>query len=225
MRKRLPLAPIVVVLLVVLLVATLVYFNATTSSATGSTSSTTDYPGAIWMPANPNNYSSSNRTEIYWIVMHVAEGSALSAANWFQNPNAKASAHYIVGYDGTIYQSVREKDIAWHAGNRKYNLYAIGIELEGYTYKGDFTDAEYKAAAKLVAYLCKKYNVPIYHPDGVAPADPTQGKGIIGHIQVPDPYNPSIGGGASHHTDPGPYFNWNYFLNLVKQYYYRSEGS
>jgi len=80
-----------------------------------------------------------------------------------------------------------KKNIAWHAGNRKYNLYAIGIELEGYTYKGDFTDAEYKAAAKLVAYLCKKYNVPIYHPDGVAPADPTQGKGIIGHIQVQTP--------------------------------------
>lgn len=187
----------------------------------------TDYGNATWIPANEKNFSPSEREEngikIRWIVIHDIEGSAEAAVRWFQDERAKASAHYVISYDGKVYQMVREKDIAWHAGNWKYNMHSIGIEHAGYADKDMFTDEEYVASAKLVAYLCKKYNIPIVHWEGIAPEDPNNGSGIIGHYQVPDPKNPTLGGGASHHYDPGKYWNWNYFINLVKKYYYSNE--
>jgi N-acetylmuramoyl-L-alanine amidase len=46
------------------------------------------------------------------------------------------SSHYLIGRDGTIYQLVDEKNIAYHAGNSKLpngmsgiNNYSIGIEI------------------------------------------------------------------------------------------------
>src|SRR5439155_775584 len=41
---------------------------------------------------------------------------------------------------------------------------------------------------------------------------------IIGHYQVPDPTDPSLGGGSDHHTDPGPYWKWDYYMRLVRHY-------
>ena len=183
-----------------------------------------DYSHAVWKPAHRDNYTPANRGkgDIRWIVIHDIEGTAEAAIAWFQNPAARASAHYVIAYDGTVYQMVREKDIAWHAGNWEYNKRAIGIELAGYADKNMYTEEEYHACAKLVAYLAKKYGIPIVHPEGIAPADPEEGAGIIGHSQVPDPQDPSQGGGRSHHCDPGKYWNWTKFIGLVKHYYSQS---
>ncbi|TMG33822.1 MAG: N-acetylmuramoyl-L-alanine amidase, partial [Chloroflexi bacterium] len=66
-----------------------------------------DYPSASWIPADPSNYSTANRTHDYpidMIVIHDIEGSAASAIQDFQTPNYAASAHYVVGYDGAITQ-------------------------------------------------------------------------------------------------------------------------
>ncbi|NHV99066.1 MAG: N-acetylmuramoyl-L-alanine amidase [Thaumarchaeota archaeon] len=189
----------------------------------GSKPEATDYPEAAWEPALQSNFSESNREanglKVRWIIIHVVEGDAQAALNWFKDPRAKASSHYIVGYDGMVYQMVKEKDIAWHAGNWAYNEHSIGIEHAGYADRKIFTEEEYKASAKLVAYLLKKYNVSLQHPEGLAPADPTQGSGVIGHNQVPDPSDPSVGGGKSHHYDPGVNWDWKHFMELVKQYY------
>ena len=35
---------------------------------------------------------------------------------------------------------------------------------------------------------------------------------VIGHYQVPDPNNPGQYGGVDHHTDPGPYWDWTYYM-------------
>jgi hypothetical protein len=35
---------------------------------------------------------------------------------------------------------------------------------------------------------------------------------------VPDPSDPSQGGGIDHHTDPGSYWNWTHYLHLVRQF-------
>jgi len=182
-----------------------------------------DFPGAVWVAANSSNYSVSDREanglRIRWIVIHDIEGTTSACLAWFQDSAAKASSHYVVDYDGTLYQMVSEKDIAWHAGNWDYNQHSIGIEHAGYADINSFTDEEYRASARLVAYLAKKYNVSIAHPDGIAPATSDEGSGIIGHYQVPDPYNTTLGGGASHHYDPGAYWNWTYYLSLVALYY------
>ena len=177
-----------------------------------------DYPLAKWISAYSGNFAESNRSSIRWIVIHVTESSADSAINWFKNPSARVSAHYIVALNGSIYQMVREKDIAWHAGNKDYNAVSIGIEHEGFVDAKLFTEEQYRASARLVAYLLYKYNIPLYHPADIAPANASEGGGIIGHDQVPDPKNPSLGGGASHHRDPGPNWDWNKYLELVSIY-------
>ena len=169
-----------------------------------------DYPLATWIPAAPTNYTVANRPVDYpieMIVIHDIEGSASSAIKTFQDPLRHGSAHYIVSYKGQVWQMVAEKDVAWHAGNWDYNTRSIGIEHEGYAWTpGLYTTAEYRASAHIAASICSRYGVVLDRAH------------VIGHNQVPDPYHPGLFGGDSHHTDPGPYWNWTYYLGYANAY-------
>jgi hypothetical protein len=169
-----------------------------------------DYAPATWVPAAASNYSVSNRPADYqvnMIVIHDIEGSAASAIAAFRDPNRHGSANYIVSASGQVTQMVAEKNIAWHAGNWDYNTRAIGIEHEGYAWTpGTFTNAEYRASAHLAASICSRWGVPMDRNH------------VIGHNQVPDPNNPGLFGGADHHTDPGPYWNWTFYMSLARGY-------
>lgn len=166
-----------------------------------------DYPAARWISAAPTNFSVANRSHDYsvdMIVIHDTEVPFAEAIRIFQDPTRQASANYIVSANGQIAQTVLEKDIAWHAGNWDYNTRAIGIENEGYAHTpGSYTKAEYRAGAQLAASICSRWGVPM---------DRTH---VIGHNQVPDPDHPGLFGGSAHRTDPGPYWDWNYFLSLA----------
>lgn len=160
-----------------------------------------DYSSAGWYPASSYNYSVASRPSsnpINKIIIHVTQGSWSSAINWFQNSSAQVSAHYTVrSSDGFVGQSVHEKDIAWHAGNWPYNQTSIGIEHEGYVSDPKwFTNAMYHSSAKLSAYLCNKYKIPIDRSH------------IIGHNEVP----------YATHTDPGGYWDWTKYMSYVKYY-------
>jgi N-acetyl-anhydromuramyl-L-alanine amidase AmpD len=164
-----------------------------------------------YYPANSNNYTGANRPNSHLvdkIIIHVAQGSWSSAINWFQNSYAGASAHYTIrSSDGFIGQSVLERNIAWHAGNWYYNQTSIGIEHEGFVDNPAwFTDTMYDYSSWLTAWLCYKYGIPIdrYH--------------IIGHNQVPDPYDPTSYGGAGNHTDPGLNWDWYKYMSWVAYY-------
>ncbi|MEV6518204.1 N-acetylmuramoyl-L-alanine amidase [Micromonospora chalcea] len=95
----------------------------------------TDYGPAAWVPANSSNYTVSSRESAYpinYIVIHTMQGSYAGSISWFQNAAAGTSAHYLLrSSDGAVTQMVRDKDIAWHAGNWTYNTQSIGIEHEG----------------------------------------------------------------------------------------------
>jgi hypothetical protein len=93
-----------------------------------------------------------------------------------------------------VYQLVHERDIAWHAGNWPINQQSIGIEHEGFTGERLYTTAEYKASAKLVSYLTEKYGL-----------DPDRSV-VYGHENVP----------LSDHTDPGPTWNWPFYMRLIR---------
>ena len=178
--------------------------------ATFSAQGSADYGRATWYGAYGGNYLRANRPNYYtWggkrypapinkVIVHVTQGSWSGALSWFKDSRAGTSAHYTVrSSDGKIGQSVREKDIAYHAGNWNYNVTSVGIEHEGYVSDPDwFTGSMYRSSARLTAYLCKKYGIPINR------------KHIIGHNQVP---------GATH-TDPGSYWNWTRYMRLVKGY-------
>ena len=168
-----------------------------------------DYPRATWVPAAPTNFTGANRAHDYpidMIVIHDIEGSYSSAITAFQNPSRHGSAHYVISSHGAVTEMVSEKNIAWHAGNWDYNTRSIGIEHEGYASKNLYTIPEYRTSAELAGSICSRWGVPIDRAH------------IIGHYQVPDPNNPGLFGGTDHHTDPGPYWNWPYYISLAQYY-------
>ena len=72
-----------------------------------------------------------------YLIMHYTAGrSARSSINWLVNPVAKASAHLVIGTDGSVTQLVAFNRKAWHAGashwggRSGFNGFSIGIELD-----------------------------------------------------------------------------------------------
>lgn len=69
------------------------------------------------------------------VIHYTAGGSAKSSANYLAKDSTVASAHIVIGRDGTIFQLIPFNFKAKHAGEsayagRKYiNQYSIGIEL------------------------------------------------------------------------------------------------
>ncbi|MFD0251135.1 N-acetylmuramoyl-L-alanine amidase [Streptomyces sp. NPDC127113] len=166
---------------------------AGTGTGAGASASA-DYPPALWNPAYSGNYTAGRNSAITTVVVHVTQGSYAGSISWFQNPSAQVSAHYVVrSSDGQITQSVREGDTAWHA--RSANPYSVGVEHEGYVSDPAwFTDAMYRSSAALTRHLTDRYGIPRDRAH------------IVGHSEVP----------GNDHTDPGPHWDWAYYMSLVR---------
>ncbi|MBC7745611.1 MAG: N-acetylmuramoyl-L-alanine amidase [Flavobacterium sp.] len=71
----------------------------------------------------------------YLIIHYTAATTEQSAISWLISPIAQASAHLIIGREGTITQLAPFNLITWHAGKSIWaglngmNKYSIGIEL------------------------------------------------------------------------------------------------
>ena len=180
-----------------------------------------DYPPAIWDPAPECNWEARTK-EVSGVVIHYTEGSYAGCISWFKNCDASVSAHYVIrSADGQITQMVLEKDKAWHA--RTANGYTIGIEHEAYgNIWSFFTEEMYQSSANLVRSICSRYETI----DGQRTHDRDTldngfcvnnglynlgGEGacvrIKGHQHYPD----------QSHTDPGPYWDWNYYYKLINE--------
>ncbi len=187
----------------------------------------TDYPGAIDCILNPaqhdcdlvpgtnapcNYFSSShygpkyrqNDGTITHIVIHSIAGMAIAAINSFEAPTSNVCAQYVIDSDGTVYQMAHEKDVAFQAGNIWFNQHSIGIEHVGFAARGYrwYNATEYLASAKLVAYLLNKYHIPLEHNH------------VVSHGTVPAPNLAN----TPNHIDPGPYWLWDYYLNLIRTF-------
>jgi len=177
-----------------------------------------EYPPTQWIPAASSNQSSRNGTPIRFVVIHDMEGFLPGAIAVFQNPARQASAHYCLrSSDGHIVQMVSEANNAWHSGNGWYNRSSIGIEHEGFAGRvnggGFYTETQYAASARLVCAITRRYGLPIDRGH------------IFGHGNVPvsgsgalcsdADANAARCGGSTHHWDPGPYWNWGHFLDLI----------
>lgn len=127
----------------------------------------------------PYNHNPGSIDRIKYIVIHYvgALGGARANCQWYAGGDRGASAHYFVDFDGSIWQSVEDKDIAWHCGAKSYrqpecrNANSIGIEL-CVRNKGSqadtsrdwyFEDATVAAAIRLTRELMDKYHVPVDH--------------------------------------------------------------
>jgi N-acetyl-anhydromuramyl-L-alanine amidase AmpD len=179
-----------------------------------------DYPGAVDCVLDPKlhdctlvpgtnapcSYLPADRPKemaITHVVIHDAEGDISHTLSGFQGSASMAVAQYIVASDGTVYQIMREKDVAFHAGNLWYNQHSIGIEHEGYASSGNiwYTPAMYQASAKLTAYLCQKYHIPLDHDH------------IVSHGTIQSPTLANI----PNHVDPGMHWQWNYYLQQIHE--------
>ena len=175
----------------------------------------TSNPGTDYAPAYncivPTSYAgvtydTANRPSdlpLLAITVHDTEETLDNTIAIFWNQSKGVSVHYVVDTDGTVYQCLHEKDVAFQNGNFWYNQRTIGIEDVGVDATGYqwYNATEYLGSAKLAAYLLTKYGIPLDHEH------------VMSHGTTPAP---SLGS-SPNHVDPGPYWLWDYYLGLINQ--------
>lgn len=106
----------------------------------------------------------------------------------------QVSSHLFIRRDGEVIQFVSFDKRAWHAGiscfegKQNCNDYSIGIELEGCDDE-PFQQIQYQQLA--IISQCLQHYYPI--------------RAIVGHSDI----------APNRKTDPGPYFDWEYYRNLL----------
>lgn len=164
------------------------------------------------------NYTRVGGRAIDLVVIHDMEApeastTAEAVAAWFAGPSApQASAHYNID-SNSIVQSVRDMDVAWHAPGANHN--GIGLEHAGYArqtryeWLDNYGRAMLALSAKLSAELANRYEIPVRR---LTVTELKRGqRGFIGHIDATNAFS-----GGSGHTDPGPGFPWDWYLEQVK---------
>lgn len=159
----------------------------------------------IKFKASPNYKTGRKGKKVIAIVDHITAGSYPGCLSWMQNPDSKASAHYLINRAGEIFQLVRDEDTAYHAGiankptwglydGSNPNYYTLGIEHECLG-GGELTEAQYQATLWLHRELTKKYNLPI------------DNNHIIGHYRIDSVNRPDC---------PGKDFPWERLFKDLK---------
>jgi hypothetical protein len=168
------------------------------------------------------HYRKGRRAEIDCIVIHVGElaedligedTNAEALMNYCSTTKREVSWHYS-GDSDSITQSVKEEDTAWHAGGGGINDRSIGIETSGYTaqtsaeWHDEYSQKMLRLVARLVADICRRRSIPVRKlgADQLKAGD----AGICGHDTVRDAF------GQTTHSDPGRWFPWEEFIDLVK---------
>jgi AmpD protein len=111
----------------------------------------------------------------------------------------EVSAHFLIRRDGRCCQFVATDKRAWHAGiscfegREACNDFSIGIELEGCDHE-DFSPAQYHMLSELTLRLIQQYPAITWDR-------------IVGHCDI----------APGRKTDPGPFFNWAHYKQLVMQ--------
>lgn len=131
----------------------------------------------------PTTNYDTTRKPIKYIVIHTMVGTLSGTSATFKNASYIRSAHYGVGLSGEIRQWVSEQHTAFHATNYAVNQASIGIEHEdGYNPSSNKDapfkprpDALYESSIKLVADICRYYQIPIDR------------KHILKHNEIDDP--------------------------------------
>jgi len=171
-----------------------------------------------WIPApyewygepDPYAYGNHDRARrprdmnIDYIVIHDTETSYENTLKLVQDPEYVSWHYTLRSSDGHIAQNVRNKNVAWHAGNWYVNMHSIGLEHEGYAGQNGewFTEAMYRTSARLVRYLAREYDIPLDRAH------------IIGHDQIPGIAPEYV---AGMHWDPGPFWDWEHYFELLRK--------
>ncbi len=139
------------------------------------------------------NFNGRKGHAVDMLVIHTTcTKTTRRALDILTDPKSEVSAHYLIDYDGTIYQLVDEKKRAWHAGESFWdgqtdlNARSIGIEIQN-TGKEKFPKAQIKALEELCTAIMARHKIPQER--------------IVGHSDI-----------APHRKkDPGEIFSWEKF--------------
>ena len=156
-------------------------------------------------PGDYGNHDLASRPvapKITNIVIHNTEASYDTTLKLVTDPTYLAWNYSLRSSDGQIAQHLKPEDVGWHAGNWYINGHSIGLEHEGFAATGAewFSEPMYRSSARLVRYLATKYDIPL------------DMQHIFGHDQVP---GVAPGNVAGMHWDPGPYWNWEHYFQLL----------
>jgi N-acetylmuramoyl-L-alanine amidase len=180
-----------------------------------------DELGCEWIPApyqalsrggygNHDLAARPDSQEIRYIIIHDTEASYATTLRLVQDPTYVSWHYSLRSSDGHIAQHVDTRDVAWHAGNWYTNAKSIGLEHEGFAAKGTwYTEAMYLSSAKLVRYLAKRYDIPLDRAH------------ILGHDNVPGITPAKV---AGMHWDPGPYWDWAHYFELLHAPFHPTGG-
>ncbi len=117
----------------------------------------------IWTPSP--NFSEGNWEKTV-IVIHKTLGYMPGTLAWLKNPASQVSTNYLITKKGIIYQLVKDKDMAWHAGRENQpsgrwkildqpgnnNKFCIGIEFECLLGE-NYTEKQYESGVWLINKL------------------------------------------------------------------------
>ena len=204
-------------------------FELTVAPPALGTQGNPEYAGALWFDTPQNNKWTPGRggNAVSMIAIHDTEGGWDASVATLQNDGGK-SVHYIVDADGSrVGQFIHEADTGWHVGNWYYNQRMVGIEHVGVASDNNYQTPMYVTSAALVNDIAKRQGLG---PNG----DGTHlDRGtLVGHQEVPDgnaipdsspPCPDSPGsctkdnsyGGANNHRDPGVYWEWCQYLEII----------
>ncbi len=195
------------------------------SITTCGTLASTDYGPAVDRMITCSKWYTSGYGKKF-VVIHDMEGYYLTGISYLRRCdlnasggyNVATSCHYVVNglkdyasdaERGEVSQLVREANYAWHA--RCWNQYSLGTEHEGFASNPAwYTEEMYQASALLQRHLCDKFSIPkdrnrvIAHGQKSVSGWPAWASANLGI----DPY-------CNDHTDPGPYWDWNHFMDLL----------
>lgn len=107
------------------------------------------------------NHSGKRVYDITRITPHVVVGEfdAETVASWFNKPERKASANYIIGKSGEILLNVDEENRAWTSGSFDNDNRAITIECSSDAKNHNaLNEKVYASLENLIVDICKRYN-------------------------------------------------------------------
>src|SRR5690242_2879272 len=144
------------------------------------------------------------------IMIHDTEGRYLPTVEAFTGPTATAAVQYVVSGqagDPAVTQFAADKDWTRSVNNWWFNETSIGVEHIGFAAApaGYFAPQLYRRSADLVGWVVWKYRIPLDHAH------------ILGHDNIPN----SVGDETVQHWDPGPAWDWPYYMRLVRAAYER----
>tara|TARA_Y100000996_G_scaffold393420_1_gene356928 strand:- start:75 stop:785 length:711 start_codon:yes stop_codon:yes gene_type:complete len=142
--------------------------------------------------------SRSNKRITSIIIHYTGMQSERESLKKLSSTVKKVSCHYLIGRNGKIFNLVKDKNIAWHAGKSRWGKYknlnanSIGIELtnKGHRYGyQNFTKIQIKQLVKLCKKLKRKYRI--------------KNNLILGHSDI----------APLRKIDPGEKFPWSFLSN------------